>query len=101
MCRIQDMQARPFSGFIDFIVNPTLNVLGDVVDAILKGLEEANKKQAAKNNNNDSSSVAASGSNPLFTFSPMRRPWKEHLECNRAKWQSKQDCGRSTCSKGR
>ena len=34
-----------FTGFIDFIVSPTMSVLGDVLEAILRGLEPNKKKQ--------------------------------------------------------
>ncbi len=33
-----------FQGFIDFIVSPTLAVLGDVLEAILRGLDPGKKK---------------------------------------------------------
>lgn len=80
-----------FLGFIDFIVNPTLNILGDVLESILKSLDVVNKKSSnsrriaeegtPENNNNNNNSF-------------MKRPWIDNLTVNRERWQKKHDDGK-------
>eukprot|EP00094_Tigriopus_californicus_P013766 TCALIF_13321-PB protein Name:"Similar to Pde1c Calcium/calmodulin-dependent 3',5'-cyclic nucleotide phosphodiesterase 1C (Rattus norvegicus)" AED:0.06 eAED:0.06 QI:50/1/0.91/1/0.81/0.83/12/225/855 len=71
-------------GFIDFIVSPTLNVLGDVLETILRGMEQANKKPG----NRDDSTEQQLEKAPL-----LKRPWMDILAVNKEKWQAKHDAG--------
>ena len=66
------------SGFIDFIVNPTMTVLGDVLDAILKPLDYGRRPVAIDN---------TESSNSLY------RPWTDILAVNKQEWTAKHDAG--------
>ena len=68
-------------GFIDFIVTPTLLVLGDVLEAILKSLESASKKVR----------TIPEGGGPEEPL--LKRPWVDNLGVNREHWQAKHDSG--------
>ena len=68
-------------GFIDFIVHPTMNVLGDVLDAILKPLDYGRRPVIMEN--------AESSNNEKALF----RPWTDILAVNKSKWTSKHDAG--------
>ena len=91
-------------GFIDFIVNPTLNILGDVLESILKALEAANKKPNARripeegsgvsSNNNAASNTNENNNNAAAAAQIMKRPWIDNLTVNRERWQTKHDDGK-------
>lgn len=68
-------------GFIDFIVHPTMNVLGDVLDAILKPLDVGRRPVIIEN--------VESSNNERALF----RPWTDILAVNKSKWTSKHDAG--------
>jgi hypothetical protein len=68
-------------GFIDFIVHPTMNVLGDVLDAILKPLDVGRRPVIIENVESSNKERA------LF------RPWTDILAVNKSKWTSKHDAG--------
>ena len=86
----------PFvSGFIDYIVLPTLTVIGDSLDLILGTLDiPPNARPASVPENRQShhpslSSNASAGNNAV-----LHRPWADILTENRAKWQKKHDAGK-------
>jgi len=84
-------------GFIDYIVSPTLTVIGDSLDLILGTLDippnarpasvPENRQQPQPHHSSTGSSNSASGNNLL------NRPWADILTENRAKWQKKHDAG--------
>ena len=84
-------------GFIDYIVSPTLTVIGDSLDLILGTLDippnarpasvPENRQQPQSHHSSTASSNSASGNNLL------NRPWADILTENRAKWQKKHDAG--------
>lgn len=84
-------------GFIDYIVSPTLTVIGDSLDLILGTLDippnarpasvPENRQQPQSHHSSTGSSNSASGNNLL------NRPWADILTENRAKWQKKHDAG--------
>ena len=69
-----------FAGFIDFIVAPTMTVLGDVLEAIFRSLEAAN---------------AQPGQKPPNSEKKMNRPWVDQLGVNKAKWAAKNEAGQT------
>jgi len=81
-------------GFIDYIVLPTLTVIGDSLDLILGTLDiPPNARPASVPENRQShhpslSSNASAGNNAV-----LHRPWADILTENRAKWQKKHDAG--------
>lgn len=76
-------------GFIDYIVLPTLTVLGDGLDLILGTLNiQSNAKQQASVSE-DSSGATASG----IGGNILHRPWTDILTENRERWQKKHDAG--------
>ena len=83
------------SGFIDYIVLPTLTVIGDSLDLILGTLDiPPNARPASVPENRQShhpslSSNASAGNNAV-----LHRPWADILTENRAKWQKKHDAGK-------
>ena len=83
-------------GFIDYIVSPTLTVIGDSLDLILGTLDippnarpasVPENRQPQSHHSSTGSSNSASGNNLL------NRPWADILTENRAKWQKKHDAG--------
>lgn len=106
--RINTLIPQSQVGFIDYIVQPTLTVLGDVLDAIMAQLnaganrgrpaapplENGTKEVADKDGKGaaalDSSAASASSS---VGDSKINRPWDETLPINKAKWQLSHDKG--------
>ncbi len=76
-----------FSGFIDYIVLPTLSVLGDALDLILSAMDGGNKTTSVPENE-----VTSNGS--LKDKKPLLRPWTDILGVNRERWQKKHDSGK-------
>ena len=79
-----------FAGFIDFIVAPTMTVLGDVLEAIFRSLEAANRTPAG------SESTAGHGQPPHHASAAAKklsRPWVDQLGINKAKWAAKNEAG--------
>ena len=73
-----------FLGFIDFIVHPTLTILGDALDAILKPLDYGGKHAPIIMEN---SVEATNNEKKLF------RPWIDILAVNKARWTEKHEAG--------
>jgi len=74
-------------GFINIIVQPTMNVLGDMLEKIAQVFEKsANSTTAAKKA--DTSSDANHEKSTTKSESPIKllRPWDDHLKVNREKW---------------
>ena len=91
------MTAVSFSlGFIDYIVLPTLTVLGDTVDLILSTFDippsAASKHKTASVPEEGLPGQPASGGPSKVLF----RPWTDILVENREKWQRKHDAGKFT-----
>ena len=77
------------AGFIDFIVAPTMTVLGDVLEAIFRSLEAANRTPAG-------SESTAGGQPPHHAAAAAKklsRPWVDQLGINKAKWAAKNEAG--------
>ena len=83
-------------GFIDYIVLPTLTVLGDTVDLILSTFDiphaSKNKNTLPEEGSNENNQQKSSSSKVLF------RPWTDILVENREKWQRKHDGGKLTAA---
>lgn len=62
-----------------------MNVLGDVLETILRGMEQSNKKPSNRDDTADQQVEKA----PL-----LKRPWVDILAVNREKWQAKHDAGK-------
>ena len=73
-----------FAGFIDFIVAPTMTVLGDVLEAIFRSLEAANRTPGSDGQPPHHASAAAK---------KLNRPWVDQLGINKAKWAAKNEAG--------
>ena len=82
-----------------------MQILGDVLETIIKDLDHANKKTANRlvhkineeetnndglnnNNNNNNNNSSSSSNEPM-----LRRPWIDILTCNKSSWQKKHDAG--------
>ena len=75
------------SGFIDYIVSPTLTVLGDCLDLILTTLDiPSNAKSVPEEN--------CHGTSGNQNNTVLHRPWQDILTDNREKWQKKHDAGK-------
>jgi len=81
-------------GFIKFVVEPTLDLLGDVLDSILAQMHAANAgKATAAENGGVSGSVSgpkqsvSNGPKSSLAYEPINRPWRETLPANKEKWQ--------------
>ena len=72
-------------GFIDFIVQPTLTILGDALDAILKPLDYGRRPLPATAEN---SAETTSNEQKLY------RPWIDVLAANKEKWTEKHEAGK-------
>ena len=72
------------AGFIDFIVAPTMTVLGDVLEAIFRSLEAANRTPGES---------GPPTSDHKSTAKKLKRPWVDQLGLNKAKWAAKNDAG--------
>ena len=72
------------AGFIDFIVAPTMTVLGDVLEAIFRSLEAANRTPGNDGQPLSHASAAAK---------KLNRPWVDQLGINKAKWAAKNEAG--------
>ena len=94
------------TGFIDYIVQPTLTVLGDTLDTMMAQLKGEERKPSSENGpgmaaTKDSASGDASKgqsgseSAPITNTDPIHRPWTEILPINRSKWQESADKGES------
>ena len=79
-----DQYPRFVLGFIDFIVNPTLTILGDTLDAILKPLDYGRKPVPVIIENSVEGTI---NEKKLF------RPWIDILVVNKARWTEKHDAG--------
>ena len=79
-------------GFIDYIVLPTLTVLGDTVDLILSTFDipHASKNKTTLPEEGSHENNQQKSSKVLF------RPWTDILVENREKWQRKHDGGKLT-----
>ena len=73
------------AGFIDFIVAPTMNVLGDVLEAIFRSLEAANQTPGSGPPSSDKAAKK------------LNRPWADQLGVNKAKWAAKNEAGACAC----
>jgi hypothetical protein len=76
----------PPPGFIDFIVMPTLTVLGDVMDSLFSCLDIPASR--LHNNNNIPENAVLDSKKSM-----LHRPWNDILVENRSKWQAKHDAG--------
>ena len=77
-------------GFIKFVVEPTLDLLGDVLDSILAQMHAANAGKATAAENGGVSGPKQSVSNgpkSSLAYEPINRPWRETLPANKEKWQ--------------
>ena len=72
-----------FLGFIDFIVHPTMNVLGDALDIVLKPFDYGGRPVPIEN--------AESATNERSLY----RPWTNILAVNKSKWTAKHDAGQN------
>ena len=81
---------QPFLGFIDFIVQPTLTILGDTLDAILPPLDYVRKPMMNIPEDSDDSSSTHHNDKLIY------RPWNDILVVNKAKWTEKHDAGEVT-----
>lgn len=66
-------------GFINFIVEPSLAVMGDMIDKIFEQILNEEQSRTSKSDMGDTSSE------PLKK-KPIDRPWSEYLAENKAKW---------------
>ena len=78
----------PFAGFIDFIVAPTMTVLGDVLEAIFRSLEAANRTPGSESSAGHAPSHASAAA-----AKKLNRPWVDQLGINKAKWAAKNEAG--------
>ena len=76
------------SGFIDYIVLPTLTVLGDGIDLILSTLDIPAQRPLT------GTKVHEEGEEKGSRKVLMHRPWNDSLMENREKWQKKHDSGK-------
>ena len=76
------------SGFIDYIVLPTMNVLGDALDLVLSSIDPTLLRSMYTKIQEDDHSPAGSRNKIL-----LHRPWTDILMENREKWQKKHDAG--------
>jgi len=74
-------------GFIDYIVLPTMNVLGDALDLVLSSIDPTLLRSMYTKIQEDDHS---SGSRNKVL---LHRPWTDILMENREKWQKKHDAG--------
>merc|ERR1719361_1432683 len=75
-------------GFIDYIVLPTMNVLGDALDLVLSPIDPTLLRSMYTKIQEDDHSPAGSRNKIL-----LHRPWTDILMENREKWQKKHDAG--------
>ena len=75
----------PLAGFIDFIVAPTMTVLGDVLEAIFRSLEAANRTPGSESTAGQPHHASAA--------KKLNRPWVDQLGINKAKWAAKNEAG--------
>jgi len=89
-------------GFIDYIVQPTLTVLGDTLDTMMAQLKGEERKPSSENGpgmaatkdpSDASKGQSGSESAPITNTDPIHRPWTEILPINRSKWQESADKG--------
>uniref|UniRef100_A0A1I8J257 Phosphodiesterase n=1 Tax=Macrostomum lignano TaxID=282301 RepID=A0A1I8J257_9PLAT len=80
--RSTTMVAQSQVGFIDFIMEPSFGVLGDMLEKILMPLFEQQRQHGTRN------PVDEGGAEGAFV---LHRPWNEHLKTNRALWKEKAD----------
>ncbi len=85
--KIESIALFLFLGFIDFIVMPTLTVLGDVLDGLFTCLDIP----ASRNHHANNIPENATSDHKRNT---MYRPWTDILIENRLKWQAKHDAGK-------
>ena len=92
------------TGFIDYIVQPTLTVLGDTLDTMMAQLKGEERKPSSENGpgmaatkdpSDASKGQSGSESAPITNTDPIHRPWTEILPINRSKWQESADKGES------
>lgn len=74
------------TGFIDFIVAPSMDVCGELLDKVYIHLGSGGTASASSAT---ASSTHASHSNLVSEDGKIRRPWIPCLEANRAKWQER------------
>ena len=79
-------------GFIDYIVSPTLTVIGDSLDLILGTLDIPPNARPASVPENRQPQHPSLSSNTAGNV--LHRPWADILTENRAKWQKKHDAGK-------
>ena len=81
-------------GFIDYIVLPTLTVLGDTVDLILSTFDIPHSTVAMAKNK---TSLPEEGmeNHQQKSSKVLFRPWTDILVENRSAWQRKHDAGKS------
>ena len=90
-----------------------MNILGDVLESILKALDAANKKPnkgggggggtagkiSEEGSSSNGSGKETENNNNNNTYELMKRPWLDNLTVNRARWQNKHDDGKEQQSK--
>ncbi|PAA50488.1 hypothetical protein BOX15_Mlig013692g1 [Macrostomum lignano] len=81
--RTVTMVAQSQVGFIDFIMEPSFNVLGDMLEKILGPLFEQQRKAGGSAGPDDDGSASESGSPSI------RRPWADVIKENRATWKAR------------
>uniref|UniRef100_A0A1I8IU29 PDEase domain-containing protein n=1 Tax=Macrostomum lignano TaxID=282301 RepID=A0A1I8IU29_9PLAT len=87
--RTVTMVAQSQVGFIDFIMEPSFNVLGDMLEKILGPLFEQQRKAGGSAGPDDDGSASESGSPSI------RRPWADVIKENRATWKARAEIVRS------
>ncbi|PAA92861.1 hypothetical protein BOX15_Mlig027833g1 [Macrostomum lignano] len=92
--RSTTMVAQSQVGFIDFIMEPSFGVLGDMLEKILMPLFEQQRQHGTRNPVDEGG--AANAAKPLRKWQAegafvLHRPWNEHLKTNRALWKEKAD----------
>lgn len=69
-------------GFINFIVEPSMGVMGDMIDRIFEQILSDEQSRTSKSDIGDSVAYSEPIKQKLID-----RPWVEHLAENRSKWQ--------------
>ena len=77
--RNNTLVAQSQIGFINFIVEPSLGVMGDMIDKIFEQILNDEQSRTSKSDMGDTNSE------PLKK-KPIERPWSEFLVENKNKW---------------
>lgn len=73
-------------GFINFIVEPSMGVLGDMIDKIFEQIFQAEDLSRASKSEITDSVASGSDNTNASKKKPIERPWTKHLIENKNKW---------------